>query len=477
MSMGEAVTILSPVDGAVSLASHRVSGDSPSRRDRGEHDANSDTMSPQLPSYTTLESAPPCYSSGRHQRIAGTFGYGKEVYPTAPSAADNETELQAAFFEACQRGDEELVEDLLQAGLYLHSRAEGPEFEGQPPTAIHLAAMHGQYGAALVLLRYGAPVNVHRRGGRRPLHDAAERGDSTMVALLLAHGARPYLRDNHGLEPLHLACRSGCFETIPLLLDAGASIDACDHRLYRPAHYLAQCSGDPSLAAFLIYQGCDVDARTHQGYTPLQLACKYGNDRLLEVLLHQGASLEAEEWQATPLALAVRYGQLGPAHLLLASGLNVNSCCPDTHMTVVHLAAMALPGDIAKPMFALLRTYGAIMNVQDVKGNTPLHLAVATAAQHGKTSSIRRSAIESLLSNGAHANILNHSGHYPLNLASQIPDLELFRLLLSASLSGLFDRHLALIDRYLRKQKGTADSIVFGKMRALLAAALISNTL
>ncbi|KAL8703732.1 MAG: hypothetical protein Q9201_003078, partial [Fulgogasparrea decipioides] len=342
--------------------------------------------------------------------------------------------------------------------------------------------MHGQSEVALTLLRYGALVDDNRHGDRRPLHEAADIGDSTMTALLLEHGARPYLRDDQGMEPLHMACRIGSFKAARLLLDAGASLNAADYDGYRPLHYLAQDSGDPYLANFLIDLGCDIEARTDRGYTALQLACMCGNSRLLEVLLYHGASLEAKEWQALPLALAVQGGHVEIARLVLKYDSKVDRSCPTTQKTVLHLAAEGCARivdngkAVGSTLTALLCEHGAKINAQDFKGNTALHVALSEGFNDTR-SSRQRSMVKTLLANGARVDIANHEGHYPLALTSQSPDIQTFRLMLAASLPKLTDKHLARVDRYLRCKKNTASHCKSREMSALLAAALTARAL
>ncbi|KAL8735900.1 MAG: hypothetical protein Q9181_002607 [Wetmoreana brouardii] len=412
-----------------------------------------------------------------------TVGCDEPSIETDTSAIEAEISnegMELTLLNSCRHGRNDVAEELLQKGVNVHSRVKWHNSRTKGPAAIHVAAMHGQSEVALTLLRCGALVNDSRRGDRRPLHEAADVGDSTMTALLLEHGARPYLRDDQGMEPLHMACRIGSFKAARLLLDAGASLDAADYNGYRPLHYLAQDSGDPYLAAFFIDLGCDVEARTDRGYTALQLACMCGNSRLLEVLLYHGASLEAKEWQAMPLALAVQRGHIEIARLVLEHDSQVDRSCPTTQKTVLHVATegCARTADdgqvVGSTLTALLCEHGAKINAQDFNGNTALHIALSEGYDDTR-SSRRRSMVKTLLANGARVDIANHEGHYPLALASQNPDIQTFRLMLAASLPKLTDKHLARVDQYLRRKRSTASHCKSREMSALLAAALIAR--
>ncbi|KAI4169582.1 MAG: hypothetical protein LQ343_005602 [Gyalolechia ehrenbergii] len=396
-------------------------------------------------------------------------------------AAGSPNQLESALHYACQHGDVRLVNEILKEDVNVHSRVQEASSDVIGPAAIHLTAMHGQSDVALILFRHGALPNDHYHNHRRPLHDAAETGNDTMTAVLLEHGARPNVYDDNGVEPLHIACRNGSLKVARLLIDAGASVSALDHERYHPLHNLAQGCGDPYFATFLLDQGCDLEATTSQGYTALQLACKSGNIHLLEVLLYHGASPEAGERLAKPLALAIAGGHMRTARYLLESGVEVNYHSPNTHETIVHLVARDIGSrnghsqSINSSVISLLRQYGANINSQDAKGDTPLHVAVSALTSRNRQS--QRSTVNTLLKNGARADIQNYDGCYPLTLASRNPDIQVFRLVLAASIDRLPDKHLAGIDREMRKEKAPAIRSSLKEITPLLRTALVARAL
>ncbi|KAL9030063.1 MAG: hypothetical protein Q9196_001776 [Gyalolechia fulgens] len=396
-------------------------------------------------------------------------------------AASSPNQLESALHYACQHGDVRLVNEIFKEDVNVHGRVQEASSAITGPAAIHLAAMHGQSDVALTLLSHGALPNDHYHDQRRPLHDAAETGNDTMTALLLGHGARPNICDNNGVGPLHIASRNGSLKVARLLIDAGASVSTVDHEKYHPLHHLAQGCGDPSFATFLLYQGCDLEARTSQGYTALQLACISGHIRLLEVLLYHGASPEAGEGLAKPLALAIAGGHMRTARYLLESGVEVNYHSPNSHETIVHLVARDIGSMSGRSqstnssVISLLRQYGANINSQDAKGDTPLHVAISALTPRNRLR--QRSTVKALLKNGARADIQNYQGCYPLTLASRNPDFQVFRLVLATSIDLLPDKHLAGIDREMRKEKAPAIRSSLKEITPLLRIALVARAL
>lgn len=393
--------------------------------------------------------------------------------------ASDKDEMESILLYACQHGAVQIVDQLLRLGVDVHCHVKQAKHYLLGPTAIHIAVMHGQLEAATTLLRHGALANEEGHDGRRPLHHAASNGDFNITALLLEHGARPDFAANNGMEPLHVACQSGSLKVARLLLDAGASLEAADDMGCRPLHCLALHRKDPYFATFLVNLGCDLGSRNKQSLSPLQLACMCGNDRVVEVLLHHDMSFGLEQWSTMPLALAVSGNHRAVARILLESGAEIDRACPSSHRTILHLAAESLRCDrrsgdnpAGHQLVELLCKYGAAVNAQDTNGDTPLHVALSassssTAIQH------QRSVVKCLISRRARADIPNRDGVYPLTLASRNLDLSIFRHVLAASMHKVPDKHLARIDREVRKRKGPAEKSSSKEMSSLLGTALV----
>jgi len=102
-----------------------------------------------------------------------------------------------------------------------------------------------------------------------------------------------------------------------------------------------------------------ISARDTDGSTPLHCATWKGHERLVEVLLQQGADVNAtnnnEHWGTTPLHAAAHANQRAIAELLIAHGAdiharNLNGRTPLAE-TEFHKA---------KPVANLLKKYGAV---------------------------------------------------------------------------------------------------------------------
>ena len=107
----------------------------------------------------------------------------------------------------------------------------------------------------------------------------------------------------------------------------------------------AIAADDPSAVLAAIAAGADVNRRDRQGTSPLWLAAAGSRDRVLPILLEQGAEPNApgEEFGETPLTVAVRFKHEPVLIPLLAAGADPD--LPDgSGMTAWDMARIA-PGD------------------------------------------------------------------------------------------------------------------------------------
>src|SRR3954470_18707664 len=104
----------------------------------------------------------------------------------------------------------------------------------------------------------------------------------------------------------------------------------------------AAAVGDVTEVAARLGEGVDVDERSPDGFTPLQLACHFDHAGAAALLVRAGASLEARSngsmtAQAPPAPAASPTGACIP--LLLAAGTPVNGT-QGGGFTALHEAAM-----------------------------------------------------------------------------------------------------------------------------------------
>ena len=101
----------------------------------------------------------------------------------------------------------------------------------------------------------------------------------------------------------------------------------------------AAAAGDASKVEMLLSQGARVDAR-EQGFTPLLVAAQYGHTEVCKLLLETGKANVKETTPDgfTPLLLAAQKGHTEVCELLLANGSDLEESQTGTLYTSLHYA-------------------------------------------------------------------------------------------------------------------------------------------
>ncbi|PJE79991.1 Phosphocholine transferase AnkX [invertebrate metagenome] len=143
-----------------------------------------------------------------------------------------------------------------------------------------------------ILIRHPETIGERDMEGNTPLHCAFS---EAVIALLLARGCDPENTDVYGMSPLHHACQSGDLERVSALLSRHRQInvDAQASNGFTPLHFACyqsdRCHGsDEAIIQLLLEHDASPLIRNTDGLTPLDLACRTGNDVAIAVLLELG---------------------------------------------------------------------------------------------------------------------------------------------------------------------------------------------
>lgn len=114
---------------------------------------------------------------------------------------------------ACTFAQTGTVEYLLKAGAPVNVFSQN-QLHAAP---IHSAVAAGNLDIAVMLVQYGADINVEQQGGLTPLHIAAQSGHMDLVRFLVVNGADQEARSKDGRMPLDLAVDAGQTEAAKYL--------------------------------------------------------------------------------------------------------------------------------------------------------------------------------------------------------------------------------------------------------------------
>jgi hemoglobin len=123
------------------------------------------------------------------------------------------------------------------------------------------------------------------------------------------------------------AAAAGDLTLVELLLDLGAAETAGDRPLYSVGNQCSAPAG-PQVVHLLVQRAKQNVNAPHgaKDCTPLHMAARRGNAKVIEALIDEGAHLEARDSQGeTPLRRAVNCNKVEAAKVLLARGADPNS--------------------------------------------------------------------------------------------------------------------------------------------------------
>ena len=223
--------------------------------------------------------------------------------------------------------------------------------------------------------------NVQYCEGSTALHVAIDEQtvDKLCVQALVDNGAALDARDVHGRSPLHIASMRGHHFLTPLLVPSPESVhfkdnDGCTSLYYACKNSHIECIKEflveaPDVISLMKVANNDgttpLSVRTVNGGTILHATCDKGDKNLVKKLLEAGADPnEPDEFGFTPLQKAlVSTGKSGIT--------NDVYCYKDS--TAVDMAIDKLTDNQLCALVLVVN--GAALDVRDVYGRTPLHIA------------------------------------------------------------------------------------------------------
>nr|CAB3221682.1 ankyrin repeat and FYVE domain-containing protein 1 [Phallusia mammillata] len=272
----------------------------------------------------------------------------KEIY--------HETPLHIAI--RCQHYDVVRLFLERRADLFHAQKATDcvPDFnikDSENQTVLALSVWSGFYKIAGQLLSSGADINYKGDSGKTLLHMAIEKQDISSTLFLLEHQADINIRTDDGLTSLHLAVKNHLSVIVDAVCLRGANMNI-PYSNGDCALWVALAAGHDEIASTLVRHGCDTTFWSE------------GPEGCLQTLLHRAIDENMED----------------VACFLIKSGCDIDS---PRKVGLSNIATPVIDGQspihmacawgLVKILESLLKQ-NAVINAQDKKQNTPLHIAV-----------------------------------------------------------------------------------------------------
>lgn len=304
----------------------------------------------------------------------------------------------------------------------------GSRDEDQLLSPFDFAARYGGVKTLEYFLQNGLYEENNGGGyGFTHLHFAAQGGHVKIIKLLLDTTIGDAKKENfHGDTPLHLAVSEGHLETVRLFLERMEYQNCFNQDGFYPIH-IAQQKGHQEIVDLLHQTNNPNPAALRNGDTLLHIAVKNGNVEGVKKILAKVQPNEENPGDVrgiTPLHIATMEGDFEMAQILLGS-IHGNKNPGDflNGWTPLHEAAKNEYGSV-ELFELLLRNAETDKNPADLRGKTPMHVAV----EHGNVE-ITRLILENLT--GSKNPQDNEFGDTPLHLAARQGNFNMVKLILS----------------------------------------------
>lgn len=181
------------------------------------------------------------------------------------------------------------------------------------------------------------------------------------------------------LRTMKLGSSAGHFQLDPPaharaieLVESGTvDLDYISPGYHRSLILMAATTGDPVLVELMLKQGTVADGPPSQSHTPLAAAINFELDKVVKVLLENGADPNDPRYAYPPLVVASREGNVAITRLLLEAGAD-----PDKKTSSSSPALILAAGKGNAEVVKLLLAHGADPNIVAFGGATPLVAAV-----------------------------------------------------------------------------------------------------
>lgn len=225
-----------------------------------------------------------------------------------------------ALYQAAKDGNLTEVKRLVSSGAKVDVKTH------KHHTPLIAASAKGYTAVVTYLLSKGADINYAMPKGATALSYALALKHENTAEALLSHNTinvKAKLYGNYSY--LTAAVGAGSKKIVDILLTKGLDVDFVHPKLHNSL-ILAAAWKKPEMVSYLISKGANVNLKSFNGFTALQIAAELGSLESMKVLMQAGADIDVEHAKnkMTALAFAVAKKNMKAVKLLLKHGAKVD---------------------------------------------------------------------------------------------------------------------------------------------------------
>lgn len=247
-------------------------------------------------------------------------GAGEIIAENGRVSLDQETDPsvknQLSMLIAAYNGQMDEVVQVCSNG-FLNDDGENGEIAA---TSIFIAVERGDNEMVQTLLEIGVNPNSKDSAGQTSLHRATRGENEPLIRLLVGRGAKIDCKDDDGRTPWSANIRTANHGVLDLLLELGA--DPNTRGLQGVSElYTAAKAGETDVVKYMLASGCNPSVKTNYDWTPLHWAASSGHLECVKLLLDAGADHSIlSDQNVTALDLTVQANQVEAVNLLKTRG-------------------------------------------------------------------------------------------------------------------------------------------------------------
>ncbi|XP_071941083.1 uncharacterized protein [Antedon mediterranea] len=178
------------------------------------------------------------------------------------------------------------VADVGRFKQLLNDGADVLQKDNNERTVLHWASNSGSAAIILAGVSKGLTwhINAKSKRGLTPLHEACLAGHRKCMYLLLSLGADVTIQTMQGYTTLMCAAGNGNADATRILVGAGCDGNEVIKPIGVNALHIASWTGQEEVVKLLIRLGCDPDAKSQVGKTPIEYAIEQRHTGCMEVL-------------------------------------------------------------------------------------------------------------------------------------------------------------------------------------------------